>query len=248
MFEPFEALLTEPIPEGSREAVLDVGCGAGATTIAMARRLGGGGRSVGVDISAPLIAAATARAARLGSPATFVCADAECHAFGPDSFDRIISRFGVMFFSDPVMAFANLRRAGTSSAELRFVAWRDPEDNPFMTTAERAAAPLLPHLPPRRRDGPGQFAFTDRNHVARILDAAGWRDIDIAPLDVACRFAAADLARFAGHLGPVGAALREADEATRARVTAAVRTAFEPYVHGPDVRFVAACWMVGARR
>jgi len=244
MFRPFETLLTEHMPDGSDLNVLDVGCGAGATTIAATRRIGSGGRSVGVDISAALIAAATARATRLESPAEFICADAETHAFDTGTFNRIISRFGVMFFADPVGAFSNLRRAAANDAELRFVAWRDPEENPFMTTAERAVAPLLPDLPPRRRDGPGQFAYADPDRIAGILKAAAWRNVDINPVDVACSFAEADLSRYVAHLGPVGAALRDADEATRAQVTATVRAAFDRYVHGPDVRFTAACWLV----
>ena len=109
-----------------------------------------------------MIAAARARAERERTPADFVCADAEVHAFEPASFDTIISRFGVMFFDDPVRAFANLRRAARDDARVRCIAWRSAADNPFMTTAERAAAPLLPTLPARRPDAPGQFAFANR--------------------------------------------------------------------------------------
>ena len=91
--------------------MLDVGCGTGSTTLAVARQLGANGDSIGIDISEPMIAAARARAEREAAPARFICADAQEHAFEPASFDMIISRFGVMFFDDPVRAFANLRRA-----------------------------------------------------------------------------------------------------------------------------------------
>ena len=149
-------------PPDPERRVLDVGCGTGSTTLAVARLLGAKGRCTGIDISEPMIAAARARAEREGTPASFIRADAQTHAFEPASFDMIISRFGVMFFDDSVRAFANLRRAARDDAELRFIAWRSAAENPFMTTAERAAAPLLPNLPARRPDAPGQFAFADR--------------------------------------------------------------------------------------
>ena len=116
-----------------------------------------------------------------------------------------------------------------------------------MTTAERAAAPLLPNLPPRRPDGPGQFAFADDRRVHRILEDGGWTDIDIRPIDVECTLPEKDLVVYLTRLGPVGLILQEADERTRARVVEAVRPAFDPYVDGTDVRFTAACWMVEAR-
>jgi ubiquinone/menaquinone biosynthesis C-methylase UbiE len=98
-----------------------------------------------------MISAAQARAEREDSTASFIRADAQTHALQPASFDRIMSRFGVMFFDNPVLAFANLRRAAKDGAELRCIAWRSAADNPFMTTAERTAAPLLPNLPGRAR-------------------------------------------------------------------------------------------------
>jgi SAM-dependent methyltransferase len=205
------------------------------------------GHCVGIDISAPMIAAARARAERDGTSARFIRADAQTHGFEPASFDMIVSRFGVLFFDDPVRAFANLRRAASTDAELRFVAWRSAAENLFMTTAERAAAPLLPSLPARRRDAAGQFAFADRRRVYSILEESGWVDIDIRPIDVACAIPETELVRYVGRLGPVGLALQEADDPTRTQVIETVRAAFDPYVHGAEARFTAACWMVGAR-
>jgi hypothetical protein len=125
--------------------------------------------------------------------------------------------------------------------------WRSPAENPFMTTAERVAAPLLPNMPPRRPDAPGQFAFADRARVERILEQSGWAEIDLQPIDVSLAFAEEDLDLYMTRLGPVGRTLAEADEKTRARVTARVRRAFDRYVHGVEVRFDAACWKVCAR-
>jgi len=247
MFEPFEDLLVEAVAAGSRGAVLDVGCGTGGTTLAVARRLGATGRCIGIDISDAMIAAAQARAERDSTPAAFIRANAQGHAFEPGSFDWIISRFGVMFFDDPVRAFANLRRASTDHARLRFIAWRSAAENPFMTTAERAAAPLLPNLPTREPDAPGQFAFANRHRVHTILEESGWTEIDVRPIDVACTLPEKALVGYLTRLGPVGLTLREANDRTRAQVIETVRAAFDPYVHGAEVRFIAACWKVSAR-
>ncbi|MGO1001855.1 class I SAM-dependent methyltransferase [Lysobacter sp. CA196] len=246
MFQPLQDRLVEALAASARE-VLDIGCGTGAVTLALARRLGRGGHCVGIDISAPMIALARTRAEAEGTPAGFVCADAQACDFEPARFDAIVSRLGVMFFADPVAAFANLRRAATDGAALHAIAWRSAAENPFMTTAERAAAPLLPQLPARRADGPGQFAFADAQRVHRILDDSGWSEIDIQPIDVACSFPESELVRYLSRLGPLGLFLQEADASTRAQVVDPVRAAFEPYVHGDEVRYRAACWMIGAR-
>ena len=247
MFKPFENLLMEAVLTGPGGRVLDIGCGTGSTTLAAARLLGEKGHCVGIDISDPMIAAARARAEREGTPARFIRANAQIHPFEPASFDMILSRFGVMFFDEPVQAFANLRRAARDEAELRFIAWRSAAENPFMTTAERAAAPFLPNLPARRPDAPGQFAFADERRVHRILEESGWGTIEIRPIDVACTLPETELGRYLTRLGPVGTILHEANESTRTQVVKAVRTAFDPYVRDADVRFTAACWLVDAQ-
>jgi len=116
-----------------------------------------------------------------------------------------------------------------------------------MTTAERAAAPLLPNLPMRRGDAPGQFAFADRGRVYTALAASGWSEIDIRPIDPSCAFPEKELVRYLTRLGPLGRVLDQVDERTRAQVVEKARAAFDPYVHGAEVHFTAACWMVGAR-
>lgn len=247
LFAPFEALLAQAAAASGATQVLDVGCGTGATTLALARRLGSHSRCVGVDISEPMIALARERAQREGSAAQFIAADAQVHAFEPGRFDLLVSRFGVMFFDDPVQAFANLRRAARPGGAMKFIAWRGAAENPFMTVAERAAAPLLPGLPARRDGAPGQFAFAQRERVVSILQDSGWTGPVIEPLDVACTLPETDLLRYIGWMGPVGSLLQKADEATRARVTGTVRAAFDPFVQDGEARFTAACWMIGAR-
>lgn len=246
IFKPLEALLVDAVAAQSPRNVLDVGCGTGGTTVAMARRLGTNARCTGVDISEPMIEAARARAAREATAATFVVADAQAHGFEPAQFDAIASRFGAMFFADPVAAFANLRRAARDDAHLHVIAWRSAADNPFMTTAERAAAPLL-LLPERKPDLPGQFAFANDRRLHAILDASGWIDVEIRPLDVLCTMPEPELVPYLLRMGPVGTALQDADADTRARVIEAVRPAFDSYVHDGEARFTAACWMVTAQ-
>lgn len=243
---PFEHLLVAAAREARPRRVLDVGCGTGGTTLALARELGMQAHCVGVDISQPMIDNARDRAQAERSTATFLCADAQDHAFEAGAFDLVASRFGVMFFQDPVLAFANLRRAAAPGARLFCLAWRGPQENAFMTAAERAAAPLLPGLPPRRPGAPGQFAFADRAHVQGVLAQAGWRAGEVRPLDVACRFPARELERYITTLGPVGLALQAADERLRGAVTDVLRGAFSPFVHGGEVRFTAACWALEA--
>jgi SAM-dependent methyltransferase len=249
MLAPFEMLLSQEAFPGEGGRVLDVGCGAGATTISMARRLGPTGLCVGVDISEPLLRVAKERAIaeKLGA-AAFVRADAQTYAVEPGRFDSVMSRFGVMFFDDPEAAFVNIRRAVRSDAKLAFVAWRSPAENPFMTTAARAAEPLLPKLSTPDPGAPGQFAFADGGRVRRILNATGWNNVDVRPIDVTGNIAEQDLLTYVTKLGPVGAALRdtEVDEATRARTANVVRAAFEPYIQNGTAHFTMACWLVSA--
>jgi SAM-dependent methyltransferase len=246
LLQPLEDVLVDAVGDDGGGAVLDVGCGAGATTVAIARRLGSASVCTGIDVSEPLLAAARTRADAEGMPVDFIRADAQRYEFAPASFDTIVSRFGVMFFDDFVEAFGNLRAAVTGDGRLRIIVWRSAGENPFMTTAARAAAPLIA-IPPQDPDAPGQFALAEESRVRTILDTSGWREIEVEPIDAVCAFREQDLVRYVTQIGPVGRALADADASTTTRVLAAVRPAFDPYVEGPEVRFTAACWLVRAR-
>jgi len=245
IFQPFEALLAAGLAPGQR--VLDIGCGTGSTTLAAARQVGPAGHCTGIDISAPMLAVAARRASDEDLTPEFLQADAQRHQFAPAAFDAVISRFGVMFFDDPVAAFANLRQAARDGAPLCLFAWRAAADNPFMTAAERAAAPLLALPPPSAPGQPGQFAFADAARVHAILEAGGWDDIAIVQVDVPCAFPAVELERYITRMGIVGRMLPTLDAATRDAVLAAIRPAFAPFVDGDQVRFTAACWRITAR-
>jgi SAM-dependent methyltransferase len=230
--------------EGGR--VLDVGCGTGATTVAAARRLGAEGECTGVDVSEPMLDAARARAEGEGVAVSFVLADAQRHQFEPASFDVVASRFGVMFFDDSVEAFDNLRRATRPGGALRIIVWRSADENPSMTTSEHAAAGLV-EFPPKVPGAPGPFSFADSDHVETSLRRSGWTDVGFDKVDVEISMAEVDLPRYVGGLGALGRALAGKDQETRDRVVNAVLPAYERFIDGGRVRFVAACWLVSAR-
>jgi SAM-dependent methyltransferase len=241
LLEPFVPLVLDEIGPVAGLRTLDVGCGAGALTLAAAER---GAFGVGADISAPLIEAAQARAERLGlATAEFVQADAQTHRFEVESFDVLISRFGVMFFADPVAAFRNLRSAVRPGGKLACLAWRSAAENGFMTAAERSAADVV-QLPERVENGPGQFGFADPGRVRAILAEGGWKAIEIRPVDVECSLPEEDLRLYARRMGPVADLLRTLDETRRSEVERRVDAAFSLYLHGGEARFTAACWLV----
>lgn len=244
LFESLAAPLLEAAGNGAG-ALLDVGCGAGFTTLALARELGPGARTVGSDISEPLLAAARERAEASGVPIEFILGDAQTADFAPASFDLIVSRLGVMFFADPVAAFANLRGAATEGARLRFICWRDPVENPFMTLTARATKGLL-DLPARVPNAPGPYGLADPERTRGILTDAGWGGVEVCPFGATCTMPADELMTFLTRIGPLREALAEADVERRVAVLEAVRTAAEPYVEGDRVSFEAALWIVDA--
>ncbi len=247
MLMPFVADLLASVRTSGAQRVLDVGCGTGAVSCAVASELAGTGRCTGVDISAPMIAAAQARAQGSGAEVEFIRADVQDHVFSAGAYDLIISRFGVMFFDDVVKAFRTLHAATASSGRLCCIAWRGPEENPFMTTAERAVAPLLGEFPRRLPHAPGQFGFADRDWVQQQLERSGWQAVEILPIDRVCRFPYAALNHYLSHLGPVGRALQDLDAHTQAEVFEVLRAAFAPYRQGDELRFTAACWLIKAQ-
>ncbi len=248
LLEPFEALLMDEIRPVAGARILDVGCGAGAVTLAAAKLAGPGGSCLGIDISEPLIDAARTRARGLDSAAaTFVRGDAQTYPFESSSFDAIVSRFGIMFFDDPAAAFRNLRAAARPGAKLACVAWRSAAENAFMTAAEKAAADILSDFPQRDENAPGQFAFARRERVQGILESSNWHAIAIRPIDVACEMPRRDLASYVTRMGPLGAVFHSLDDKAKAEIAPRIEAAFEPFVDEGVVRFTAACWMMTAR-
>ena len=227
------------------EKVLDVGCGIGTTTAALAAAVGPQGQVLGVDISEEL--AGAARAQGLAN-ASFAVSDATTHPFEAASFDLVFSRFGVMVFADPVAAFKNLRRAMKPSGRLVFICWRTPAENPWGSVPMRAAAP---HLPPSEKPGPedpGQYAFGDPARVERILKAAGFGTPSFAKVDRP-NVMGQDVAGTVENLGKFGPLARMFAEATPeqvAKAKVAIAAALALYATAGGVTLDAACWLVSA--
>lgn len=236
------------------ERVLDIGCGAGASSLALAGCVGPAGHVLAVDISAPLIDRARA-VAPADSPVTFLLADAAHAALPAGGFDLVFSRFGVMFFDDPVSAFANLRHAMRPGARLVFVCWRQAAENDWVRLPMGAMAGILPPQAPPDPQAPGPFSFGDRGRVAGILAEAGFADTVIAPFDHeipfgqgATREAAVDDAlEMAFQVGPLSRALAGQPDDVRARAATAARRAFAARPGTHAVLIDGAAWIVTTR-
>lgn len=236
------------------ERVLDVGCGAGASSLALAARVGAGGQVLGVDISEPLIGRARALAPR-DKPVLFQVADASSAELPEGAFDILFSRFGVMFFDDPTAAFAHMRRALRPGGRVAFVCWRSAAENDWVRLPMGALKGILAPSAPPDPEAPGPFSFGDRGRVSRILTAAGFADIAIAPFDASVPFgeggtrdaAIDDAVKMTLEVGPLSRALADQPDDIRARASAAVRAAFAGLPGERSVMIDGAAWIVMAR-
>ena len=250
MNAPFAAMILDAAALRPGGNVLDVGCGCGGTTLAAARLIAPG-QAVGLDLSGPMLARARAdaAAASLGN-AVFVQGDAQVHPLGPARFDTVISRFGVMFFVDPVAAFANIRSATRPGGRLVFVCWQPLAANEWLLVP---GAALAEHVPPAgfgSADGPGMFAFGDPDRLRPILAAAGWGDAEItaehASILVGGGGSVDDAVGFLRTASMARTMLAGADAATTDRAIASVRAALTPYADADGVHLDAAVWLVRA--
>jgi SAM-dependent methyltransferase len=229
------------------EQLVDIGCGCGTTTLEPARRVGEGGAVLGVDISAPMLSVARERAMAAGlNDARFTQADAQTYAFEP--IDAAFSRFGVMFFADPVAAFANIRKGLRPGGRIAFVCWRELAENPWMTVPLAAVLPLLPSPPAAPTPGaPGPFAFADRDRLFDIVRDAGFTDISIEPLDAQVSWGDLQLSvNMALRLGPVAALVREHPD-QRDAMADAIRAALAAHLGAQAIRLDSATWIVKAK-
>jgi SAM-dependent methyltransferase len=242
---PFAEVLLAAAAARPGERVIDVGCGNGGTSAALARAVGPSGHVLGVDISQPLIE--VARAQNLAN-ATFVLGDAAVQSFDARSADLVFSRFGVMFFADPVKAFRNLRSALKPGGRLVFLCWRTPQENPWGLVPFRAAAPFLPPVPRPGPEEPGQYSFGDRSRVERILGEAGFGAPSFEPIDkpIFMGDTVAEVVEGSGRFGPLARAFAEAAPSARAEAEAAIAGALEPHAGADGVKLPGACWLVRA--
>jgi ubiquinone/menaquinone biosynthesis C-methylase UbiE len=233
------------------ERVIDIGCGSGTTVLELAARVGPTGYVVGADVSKPSVEKARERIAAAGAhQAEIILCDVSTHTFPANSFDLVFSRFGVMFFADPVATFAKIRKAMKTDGRLALAVFRTPQENKWATAALAAVRHMLPPITPPGPEEPGQFSWADPARVHRILEDAGFKEVSLTRHDPAMPLAgpggAAEAASFMFRVGPVLRATKDASEEQRQ----AVRSALETFYRGQDgphgIVLPGAIWIVTA--
>jgi ubiquinone/menaquinone biosynthesis C-methylase UbiE len=250
LLAPVSQILTDRAGAKPGERVLDVGCGCGATTIAFAERVAQSGFALGIDISALMLARAR-QLAPSGLSLDFVLADATVYPFDRLSFGLLVSRFGVMFFAEPAVSFANLRRALVASGRMAFACWREPRENPWMMTPLQAVYKHVPKLPQLGPEDPGPYSFASEERVHRILGEARFTQIAMEPcdlvLDLAIGRGLEAAVATALEIGPSSRALEGHPPEVREAAKNSIREALAPLVRGQSVPLPAAIWIVTAR-
>ena len=242
------ALLAAAQPQAG-ENVLDIGCGAGETTLAVDAVVGDDGHAIGLDLSEPLLARARERAELLLSGAEFYAADASEWS-AETGFDLILSRFGVMFFDDPQAAFTHIHGLAAPGGRLVFACWQPARRNQWATLPLTALAHLLPEQAAADPHAPGPFAFADAARLATILETAGWRDVTCHSLPFQMIVGGgddpiADAVTFNLKIGPAARAVRDAGIGNAARPI--LTEALKPFLKDGRVELPGAVWLVTAR-
>lgn len=251
MLHPFTLRLVEAIRAGAPQAVLDVGCGSGATTLAAGRLVGAEGSALGIDLSAPLIERARLRATAAGQWwVRFDQGDAQHQRFEPESFDAAISRFGLMFFSDPVAGFANILRALRPAGRLAFVCWQDVLSNEWMTVPGAVLLSCAGPVDLGPPDAPGPFALADQDRVADILTTAGFADVTIEALrePLVLGSEPEETVEFVKDAGPGRRLLDGLDPSTIAQCTARLVETLTMHRSDGGIQLGSAAWLVVAHR
>lgn len=232
------------------ESVIDVGCGCGATSLAIAANVTPGGQVLGVDISGPMLTRARQNAEKTGN-VNFALADASTHKFAPASADVIFSRFGVMFFANPSAAFANIRTALKPGGRVCLVVWRPVKENPWVMKSLMIAAKHVTMPAPLGPEDPGPFSFGDRARVTRILETAGFKEVKLEPQDLLITIGAGrDLAGSVDFLlgvGPIRMILAEQTPAVRQKVRDEIIADLAADFDAQGLRMGSATWIVTAQ-
>lgn len=251
MLHPITEQLLEQSGASTGERVIDVGCGCGSTALAFAERVGQQGRVLGVDISPPMVERAEQRCQGI-EQVELVRADAASHAFEPGWADLVTSRFGVMFFVDPVAAFSNLRSGLRAGGRLVVACWQPPERNPWISFTLRALPETeRPSHEPAAASGdsPGPFSLSSPARAREILDEAGFVDVRCEPFSTEIGIGSSSdeaLATFT-QIGPLSRLLADTSDDERARLLERVsRFLEEQFADGPPT-LPAAAWLLCAR-
>lgn len=246
---PVSDILVDRAEPRQGERVVDIGCGCGATTMAFAEQVGSAGHVLGVDVSAPMLARAR-ELAPAGAPVEFALADATVHAFAPQSFDLLVSRFGVMFFAQPALSFANMRKALRPGGRVAFACWRTPRDNPWLMVPLQAAYKHVPKMPELGPEDPGPFSFAKEERVQRILREAGFSSIALERRDISLDVSAGQglevAVKSSLELGPASRALEGQPPEAIAAAADSIRAALAPFVQDNKVPLGGSIWIVTA--
>lgn len=246
---PVSDVLIRQAAAQAGESVIDIGCGCGATSFDLVRRVGPKGHVIGVDISAPMLS----RARELsppGAPVEFILADATVHPFAPASADLLFSRFGVMFFAHPSDSFANMRKALRPGGRVAFACWRTPRDNPWMMLGLQEAYKYVPKLPEMKPEDPGPYSFASEERVHRILGEAGFSHIEMQRADLSLDIATGNGLEAAVEslltIGPTSRAIEGQPPDKIAATTEAIRIALSSHLKGNTVPLGGSIWIVTA--
>jgi ubiquinone/menaquinone biosynthesis C-methylase UbiE len=251
MIEPLSGLLIQEIAAQNGENVLDVGSGGGVTSIKLAEQVGSSGSVLGVDVSEPILSVARNRGKDIVN-LEFQQSDAATAVLDENSFDIITSRFGVMFFDDPVQAFKNLHGALKPSGRLVFLCWRALEENPWIAAPAKAALEIVP--PPadaERPDptAPGPFSLADEDHLKSILSAAGFNNIELQAMDTNLSMGVlSDAVGFLMKMGPAAEVIKEATEDEKNAVAKAMTKTLGNYETADGIKIPSASWIVKAAK
>ena len=244
---PLSAELLARAAPAPGERVLDIGCGGGQTSRELARYVAPDGSVLGLDVSEPILAIAQERGTDIDN-LSFVLDDASTAILAPETYDLVFSRFGVMFFEDPVAAFANIMPSMKRDGRLVFMCWRLPDENPWLSEPVRAAMELVPpEVPPDPR-APGPFAMADADYTSGILQAAGLKDVNVEAVDHDMTWPDVPTAlAYLGEMGPLGRLGRENPD-RKDEILGAARSVLERHASEAGVAMARAAWVISARR
>ncbi|MFT7221220.1 MAG: SAM-dependent methyltransferase [Candidatus Azotimanducaceae bacterium] len=227
----------------SGEKVIDIGCGGGGTSLALTAS----GASIwGVDISQKMIECARQKVGS-NEHLAFSVGDAAAESFSPE-YQAVFSRFGVMFFADPISAFSNIRTALVPGGRMAFLCWQTPAENPWISLAASALQPFQADAPTPDPRAPGPFAFADPDYLREVLTAAGFGNIGIESVARQLHLgdSVAEAMTFQSQIGPLSRLLAELDDEAGKRATQAVVEALTPHCTDTGIDLGAATWLVTA--
>lgn len=249
--QPLSDKLLEAIQAREGENILDVGCGGGLTSIRLAEQVGSRGNVKGVDVSEPILRVAKERGRDIAN-LDFELGDAATRELGENTYDVVTSRFGVMFFDDPVQAFTNLRKGLNNSGRLVFICWRKLEENPWMARTAKAAFAVVPppeDAVPPDPTAPGPFSLGEESHLRGVLESAGFSDVNIEAVDQGLNMGELDdTVAFILKMGPASEVAREASAEQVEAITRAIKEVLSEYQTDTGVISPSACWIVSASK